>query len=460
MPTPRLLRTSSFRLALVYAGLTGISFLVLFGVIFWSTTRFMRHQIDDSVASELGEILTDPQAETPHGLQSLVQAMTRHSPGFYYLLQDAQGKVEAGNLPAIASQEGVREWGPVDEPSLRPFANLRGRGVAFHGDYVFVGWSTHQLREMEEMVTGAFLWGLGASITLALAGGIVMSGRLLRKIEAVSETSRDIIRGDLLRRVPIPGAGDEFDHLAASINAMLDRIQTLMGDLQQVTTDIAHDLRTPLTRLRQRLEIAQQPQAEAATLRATLDATVDEIDAILGIFAALLRIAQVESGARRAAFTRINLSELVSTAAELYRPAAEEKGQSLVESIERDLAVTGDRELLLQLFANLLDNAVRHSPAGAHLAVAAAAAGPRATVSVTDDGEGIPEALRSRVLQRFVRLESSRTTTGHGLGLSLASAIAKLHGVDLVLTNRQPGLQVTVELPRAPVARGASEVPA
>ena len=459
MPTPRLLRTSSFRLALVYAGLTGISFLVLFGVIFWSTTQFMRHQIDDSVASELGEILTDPQAESAAGLQAVVQALTRHSPGFYYLLQDAQGHVEAGNLPAIEPQEGVREWGSIAERSRRPYAKLRGRGVTFHGDYVFVGWSTHQLREMEEMVTGAFLWGLAASITLALAGGIVMSGRLLRKIEAVSETSRDIIGGDLQRRVPLSSTGDEFDHLSASINAMLDRIQTLMGDLQQVTTDIAHDLRTPLSRLRQRLELAQQPQADAATLRATLGATVDEVDAILGIFAALLRIAQVESGARRAAFTRLNLSELVATAAELYRPAAEDKGQVLVEHIERDLTVIGDRELLLQLFANLLDNAVRHAPPGAHLGVAAAAAGAHATVSVTDDGEGIPQALRSKVLQRFVRLDGSRTSSGHGLGLSLASAIARLHGADLVLSDHQPGLRVAVSLARVVAPLAAAGAP-
>jgi methyl-accepting chemotaxis protein len=245
----------------MYAGLTGISFLVLFGVIFWSTTRFMRHQIDDSVSSELDEITTDSQAGNADGMASIVQGLAKHSSGFYYLLQDPAGMVRAGNLPAVSPLMGIREWG---ESPRSPYSALRGRGINILGNYLFVGWSTHQLHEMEEMVVSSFVWGLATSIALALAGGIVTSGRLLRKIEVISETSRNIIEGDLQRRVPVTRTGDEFDHLADSINTMLDRIQALMEDLRQVTTDIAHDMRTPLTRLRQRLEIAQQSPADAA----------------------------------------------------------------------------------------------------------------------------------------------------------------------------------------------------
>lgn len=448
-PVIRIFRTSSFRLALVYAGLTGISFLVLFGVIFWSTTRFMRHQIDDSVASEIEEIVSDPLSASRAGRQALVDGLTKHSSGFSYLLQDPDGAVLAGNLPHVEAEEGIREWNAHAPSSKGRSSILRGRGIGIHGDYLFVGWSTHQLREMEEMVTGSFLWGLGASITLALAGGLFMSGRLLRKIESVSETSRDIVAGDLQRRVPLSSSGDEFDHLAGSVNAMLDRIQTLMDDLRQVTTDIAHDLRTPLTRLRQRLELAQADAAAAPQLQAALDATVEEIDVILGIFAALLRIAQVESGARRAAFTQVDLTELTSTVVELYRPAADEKGQSLVETVEDDLVVVGDRELLMQLFANLLENAVRHTERGARIWVTAEASGKHATVTVADDGDGIPDGMRSKVLQRFVRLENSRTSSGHGLGLSLASAVAKLHDAELQLSSGNPGLRVTVSLTRS-----------
>ena len=431
----------------MYAALTGMSFLILFGVIFWSTTRFMRHQIDDSVTSELDEIISDAQAHSPAGLQTIVEGLAKHSSGFYYLLQSPSGEVRAGNLPPTEPIQGVREFGEDSQKKNGVSSAIRGRGVILSGQYLFVGWSTHQLHEMGEMVVTAFMWGLAASIALALAGGVVTSGRLLRRIEGVSETSRNIIEGDLQQRVQVTRGSDEFDHLAASINAMLDRIQALMLDLRQVTTDIAHDMRTPLTRLRQRLEIAQRSNAGAAELRDTLSATIGDIDAILDIFGALLRIAQIESGMRKAAFTHVNLSELLHTTVELYRPAADDKGQSLEEYIAGDLAVKGDRELLMQLFANLVENAVRHAPAHARIAVHALLDGDRVAVSVADDGPGVPEAMRAKVLQRFFRLESSRTTPGSGLGLSLSLAIVNLHDATIELADHSPGLLVTVSLP-------------
>jgi signal transduction histidine kinase len=430
----------------MYAGLTGISFLILFGVIFWSTARFMRHQIDDSVSSELDEIMTDSQPRNPQQVATLVQGLTRHSSGFYYLLQDSAGTVRAGNLPSVDPRVGIREWGKSAQSQGSPYSAMRGRGVEFAGEYLFVGWGTHQLHEMEEMVVGSFAWGLAASIVLALAGGVVMSGRLMRKIEVVSETSRNIIEGDLERRVPVSDAGDEFDNLADSINAMLDRIQRLMNDLRQVTTDIAHDLRTPLTRLRQRLELAQRSDVEAEGLRETLAVTLREIDVILGIFAALLRIAQIDNGARKSGFKTLDLSELMHTTAELYRPAAEEKHQTLEESIAADLVIKGDHELLMLLFANLIENAVRHAPPGAKIDLIAQNAGARVEVIVGDNGRGIPAEMRAKVLQRFFRLENSRTTPGHGLGLSLAAAIVKLHDATMTLSDNNPGLRVTVWL--------------
>jgi signal transduction histidine kinase len=430
----------------MYAGLTGLSFLVLFGVIFLSTARFMRHQIDDSVSSELDEIITDSQGSKPEEIEALVQGLAKHSSGFYYLLQDATGAARAGNLPSIDPAVGVREWGKSQNAQATPYSAMRGRGIEFAGDYLFVGWSTHQLHEMEDMVVGSFVWGLAASVALALAGGVITSGRLMRKIEAVSETSRDIVKGDLERRVPVTNAGDEFDHLAGSINSMLDRIQTLMNDLRQVTTDIAHDMRTPLTRLRQRLELAQRSNEDPARLRETLAITVGEIDVILGIFGALLRIAQIESGARKSGFKIVHLTELLYTVAELYRPAAEEKRQILEEAIEDDLMIKGDRELLMQMFANLIENAVCHAPQGATIALVARNSDGEVDVRVDDNGDGIPDNMRAKVLQRFFRLENSRTTPGNGLGLSLASAIAKLHDATMTMSDNNPGLRVTVSL--------------
>lgn len=430
----------------MYAAFTGLSFLILFGVIFWSTARFMRHQIDDSVSNEIDEIVSESRERPPQEISTLVQDLSRHSSGFYYLLQDAGGAVRAGNLPHLDPKEGIREWGMHPPGAGSSFSAMRGRGVELGGNYLFVGWSTHQLHEMEDMVVRSFFWGLAASLALALAGGVVTSGRLMRKVEAIGETSRDIIEGDLGRRVPATSAGDEFDNLAASINAMLDRIEALMNDLRQVTTDIAHDMRTPLTRLRQRLELAQRSNADAAALHETLGATVREIDAILGIFGALLRIAEIDSGARKSAFKNLDLSELLHTVVELYRPAAEDKRQTLHDDIARNLPIRGDHEMLMQLFANLLENAVRHTPPGTTIELNATSADGWAEVSVCDNGPGIPAEARGKVLQRFYRLENSRTTPGNGLGLSLAASIVKLHEALLTLSDGNPGLCVKVSL--------------
>jgi signal transduction histidine kinase len=442
VPKTKVYRTTSFRLALIYTALTGISFVILLVVIFFSTTHFMRHQIDDSVSSEVGEILADSQE--PGSILAVVQGLSRHPAGFYYLFQDDHGVAQAGNLPALEALQGVREWPKSPNLKRSAFSAIRGRGVIVPGGYLFVGWSTHQLNEMEEMVVGAFAWGLVACIALALAGGWVMSARLMRRIETVSNTSRNIISEDLRQRLPVTQAADELDHLAESINGMLDRIEMLMEDLRQVTTDIAHDLRTPLTRLRQRLELASRPEIDVATVRNTLGLSVTEIDSILGIFAALLHIAQLQGGPRRAAFKDVDLTELLATIAELYRPTAEENGQILLETVDKALVVEGERELLMQLFANLTENALRHTPRGSTVTIRASRADGRLTVSVIDDGPGIPENMRGKVLQRFFRLEVSRTTIGNGLGLSLANAIVRAHEATLELADAAPGLRASV----------------
>ena len=438
-------RTSSFRLALLYAGVTGISFALLFAVIFWSTTRFMRHQIDDSVANELKEI-TDEAPGDVASTTAIVSGLAQQSAGFTYLYQDDQGRVLAGNIRALPPRAGVFEWESEATLADRRRGQIRGQGVRFGKNYLFVGWSTHQLHEMEEFIAGSFIWGSAVAIAVALAGGAVMSGRMLRKIETVSATSRNIIRGDLTQRIPVHHAGDEFDRLSLSINAMLDRIETLMADLRQVTTDIAHDLRTPLTRLGQRLEYAVRSGTDPAVLRQTLDAAHRDVDDILVMFAALLRIAEVESGARKAAFARVDLGEIVDTVVEVYRSAADEKHQHLEYGIDQDVVVTGDRELLSQLFANLVENAIRHCPNGSRIEVLARRTGGWVDVSVSDNGPGIPAPLQAKVLQRFVRLENSRTSPGYGLGLSLAAAIANLHEAPLTLTANSPGLRASVRL--------------
>ena len=448
MNLPRLVRTSSFRLTLLYAGLTGLSFLLLFAVIFWSTTEFMQKQIDTTIKAEIKEIRNGAADDSLQSLRRVVEASTEQSPGFFYLLQDRAGNVLAGNLPKLEPIVDVREWTGANR--LQEFQNIDIRGLgldAGDGGYLFVGMNAHQVQEMRESVARSFLWGFGAAMLLALLGGAAMSLSVLRRIEGVSQTSRDIVGGDLQRRIPLNGSGDEFDHLAGSLNAMLDRIQVLMDGLRQVSTDIAHDLRTPLTRLRQRLELAQERPTDAQALHATLGASLSGIDAILQTFSALLRIAQVESGARKASFTQVDLSELLHTIAEVYQPAFEEKAQTLLEQIAPDLTVIGDRELLTQLFANLVENATRHCPADARVALIAASSATGVSVAVSDNGPGIPMEMREKVLQRFVRLDASRSTPGNGLGLSMAAAIASLHEADWQMTDNAPGLRISVTIP-------------
>jgi signal transduction histidine kinase len=429
---------------MLYGGLMSVGYLLLSGIVFWSTTRFMEQQIDANVTGELTEI----QAAVPTGnlqqLHDVVAALIARSPDYFYLLQNAQSQVLAGNLPVTQPVLGVRQWPGSTHHRGQPFSGIRGRGVRVSEQaYLFVGLSTVQLHEMEELLVHVFLWGLALAILLSLAGGAAMSLSFLKRIEAVSQTSRDIIAGDLQRRIPQRGSGDEFDHLAASLNTMLDRIQTLMEGLRQVSNDIAHDLRTPLTRLRQRLELAQSRSDVVLSSGGVIEQTLRDLDSILDTFGALLRIAQIEGGARKAGFAPLDLAEVLRNVIEIYQSALEERGQRLEVHIDPALNVTGDRELLTQLFANLIDNAMRHSPRDAQIELTATRRGNRVQVVIADDGPGIPAEFREKVLQRFFRLEGSRSTPGSGLGLSLAQAIARLHESELVLSNNEPGLRVT-----------------
>jgi signal transduction histidine kinase len=440
---PRPLRTSSFRLTILYAAMLGLSGLVLFAVVAWSVTHFMAEQLDTTVANELAEIQADAGGQDTAALKRVVEGLIVNAPGINYLLQSSDGHVVAGNMTAVRPTPGARslKWNHRAS-DRRPIGGIRGRGIVLpDGAYLFVGISDDQLGEVREVVTRTFLLGLGVTVVLAVVGGLVMSFGVLRRVEAVSRASRAIMEGDLGQRMALRGTEDEFDHLSTSLNGMLDRIQDLMLGLQQVSSDIAHDLRTPLTRLRHGLELARRRENTVEGLNAALDAAIGNVDAILETFGALLRIAQIEAGTRRAGFQPVALSVLLDGLVEAYQPVAEEKGQDLEARILPGLWADGDRELLTQMFANLIDNAIGHSPAGARLTVEAASSLQGVLVIVGDTGPGIPAPYRQKVLQRFYRLETSRTTPGSGLGLSLVNAIATLHDATLDLQDNEPGLR-------------------
>jgi signal transduction histidine kinase len=454
---PRVLRTSSFRLTLLYAGLFGLSVLILFAVIYGATGLYMTNSLDAAVASDVTELQGSFHSGGSAALAARITERVRQMPNgpMYYLLQSRDGKVLAGNLPAF---HGGRGWFDLAVPGGDRHGGARkvavhAQGVALPGgDYLMVGVDAFPREEMHELILRAFGWSSVITLLLAFGGGALISGGLLRHIEAISRAARDIMGGDFTRRIPERGTDDEFDHLVSSLNAMLDRMEHAMESVRQVSNDIAHDLRTPLTRLRQRLERAQHRARSVAAWQEAAAGCIAEMDAILETFGALLRIAQVESGVATRRFARLDLSELLHTLAEVYQPMAEDKGQRFTADIAAGLTVWGDRQLLAQMLANVVENAMRHSPPGAAIGLFATASANAVAIAVVDNGPGIPPAERDRVFRRFYRLESSRSTPGSGLGLSLVAAVAALHQIRIELADNDPGLRALLHFPRLATA--------
>ncbi|MBS0222558.1 MAG: HAMP domain-containing protein [Proteobacteria bacterium] len=432
-------------MTLFYAGIFCASFLALFAIVYWSSATIMGRQIDESVTGEIMELKAAGVGSGRVRSIAVVTEFTERSPDFLYLLQSADGIKLAGNLP-ISLKPVVGMYRPhrLDSGSNEAIHG-RGENLA-DGNYLFIGRDTRELAELKRLVRETFAWGFGLTIVVALAGGAYASRQVLRRIETMSTASREIIAGDLNHRLTVRGTDDEFDHLAISLNTMLDRIQVLMEGLGQVSSDIAHELRTPLTRLRQRTELATRKANDTDALRGALHMALTDIDAVLETFSALLRITQIEAAAGRKSFTAVDLTEVLKTVVEIYLPMAEGKNQTLEEHISMQLVVEGDRELLMQLFANLVENAIQHTSGSAHIAITAKVVSDSVEVAITDDGEGIPESMRSRVFRRFFRLERSQTTPGNGLGLSLAAAIATMHHTEIELADNQPGLKAVTRL--------------
>jgi signal transduction histidine kinase len=424
-----------------------VSVILLFGVIYWSALDYAAQDEADENNVEFHAIVDEAElagyAQLPRILENHLQQ--RAGTPAAYLLEDPQFQKLAGNIDAMPVRDGAF--------SIKPIFDGATRRLSAHfyrmpdGNFLLIGQDSPPLKAMKALVARAFGISAAATLILALVGGGIVSTSVLGRVEAVARTSREIVAGNLSQRVPIRGSDDEFDHLATSVNAMLDRIEDLMRNMRQVSNDIAHDLRTPLTRLRQRLEQARRHNHSVEQMQDTLGASIGQVDSILETFNALLRIAQIEAGQGSDAHAVFDLSETLERIVEDFAPAAEDRGQTLTARFSRGLLVNGDRELIVQMVVNLLENAMRHSPAGAVVGLIAGGGDMEVEISVTDNGPGIPAEEREKVLRPFYRLESSRTTDGSGLGLSLVSAVAKRHNASLTLSNNTPGLRVTVRFP-------------
>jgi signal transduction histidine kinase len=446
-----LFRSRAFRLALLYAGLFGGSVAVLLAVVYWSTGRYLEGHVDQFVASEIAMLEADHEVDGLQGMLAMIHERMAHdeSGGWMYLLVDRAGARLAGNAPAWPDAEP----GPdgfltlparnEDEPS-----NVRARSVTLaDGSRLLVGLDDYEQFELREALGRAMALGLGLTLLLAVAGGVVVARASLGQIEAINRVTREIMDGDLQRRVPVGGSDDEFDRLGRSINLMLDRIQELLLAVKGATDNIAHDLRAPLARHRTRLEEARGRPPLGDEFQNFIARSIEDVDAILGTFAALLRIASVESGALRQAFAPVDLDAIVRDAEQVYEPLAAARRQTLQVRTDGALPVRGNRDLLFQALSNLLDNAVKYSPDGGRIGLSVARRDGAAELVVSDNGGGIPAEQRNRVFERLYRLDESRSTPGSGLGLSLARAVAVLHEGSCEITDNNPGTRVVMRLP-------------
>lgn len=436
-------KTTAFRLALGYGVLFVLSVAVLFAIVYVVLDDFSSSQIRLGVESESAALADEAQSDGLDRVVSLVEGrISADRDEAHYLVLAADGRRLAGNLPVSAGMEG---WTTFADPATDDdeVEKLIALGTSLDdGALIVVAHETHEKDELLSALIAAFAIAGGLSLALALAAGLLLSRAFLARIEHFNETASRIMQGQLEERVPLRGSGDELDRLAGNVNAMLARIQALMEGMRQVSSDVAHDLRTPLARLRQGLEQANRKAVSIEAYREAVDRAMAETDEILATFAALLRIAQIEAGSRRAGFTQVDLSGVFAAIEEAYGAVVEDSGRRLSTSVDQGLSYHGDRELLMQMLANLLDNAITHTPAKTLISLSLHREARAIVGTVADNGIGISQSERGKVMQRFYRLEHSRTTHGNGLGLALVSAIAALHGIDVVLDDNQPGLAV------------------
>ncbi len=453
-----LLRTSTFRLVALYLFLFAASSGAVLGYIYWNTAGLLERQTDDTIRAEITGLA---EQYGQGGLRRLVQTIdirSRDAGDSIYLVADFIGRKVSGNLTSLPENlpegEGWVEF---------PYGGAAGEGAKSHdaraylfrlrgGFLLLVGRDVHDRRYFTGLIRQTLFWALGLTLALGVAGGFLISRNFLNRIDAISQTSRAIMRGDLSERMAITGTGDELDTLATSLNDMLNQIERLMTGMREVSDNVAHDLKTPLTRIRARLEDGlRQPDTLDAKQREVLERTIEEADQLLKTFNALLSIARTEAGEGRSNMAAVDVGDVLRDLAELYEPIVEQEGGTLKVTAGPGLIVHGDRQLISQAVSNLLDNAVNHAAgqenASPRIVIDGKSVDGRVVVCVADNGPGIAEADRDRAMDRFVRLDESRSKPGSGLGLSLVRGIAGLHGGALELTDNHPGLKANLSIP-------------
>jgi signal transduction histidine kinase len=438
--------------ALIAIGAFGVIVSAIFGYVYLSTSSYVRSRSDRAIMADYLSLQGAYERNGRAGLIVLIQQrMTDKSfADGVYILVDPSLATLRGNIkvwPAtVAAARGWTEFRapePLPNTTSRPL--LRAMLETFpSGDRLLVGRDISDLDSFTDQIKTAVISGIALIFVLAGVASILVTRRTVGRIEAINATSRAIMLSGLDKRIPLRGTNDEWDSVAENLNLMLDRIETLMGEVKQVSDNVAHDLRTPLTRMRGRLEKAYHGQRIGDNDQSLLGDTIADLDAVLRIFSSLTRIAQIETQARKGAFRTVNLFEIASEVIELYDAAAEQDGTRLTVIGDREVLVTGDRDLIFDAIANLVDNSIKHGRAGGQVVVANENIDGTPAISITDDGPGIPADEYEHVFKRFYRLEHSRYTPGNGLGLSLVAAVARIHGARIEMYDNAPGLKLTL----------------
>ncbi len=438
-----LLRSSGARLAALYTAAFALAVVSLGVTTLLATRQALRAQFEERLRTEAGALEEEYRTEGPQSLEKAVAQLDQAPGALEYGLQ-SPNRPPVGRLGRAQAPLGWSELHAVG--ARREREGVTVYSTTLPGGYrLILGDESQRWEALDKLLIMRFGLAFFVVVLMGAAGGYALTRDMHRRLSAMNTAAQAIIDGDLSRRIPIRGDGDDLDRLGLTLNRMLDRIEALMESLRQVSVDVAHDLRTPLTRLRQRIEaaLARRAQSDADPL---LEQALTDLDAILGTFAALLRIAQIDSGRRRSGFKRTDLAEVARTVVDAFSPSAEDAGEHLnLDSGSQDgVFVEGDSELLIQMLVNLVENAMRHAGDGASISVQVAVAGLRPILVVRDNGPGVPERERQRLFDRFYRLEQSRSTPGSGLGLSLVASIARLHGAVVSLADANPGLEVRV----------------
>lgn len=443
------LTSSTFKLALIAIGTFGVIVSAIFSYVYLSTSAYVRSRSDRAIMAEYAELQEVYQRSGRQGLIGVIRQRAADDAfaGHVYILTDDSSAVLAANEgewpPTAMASSGWTEFRSGGaSPEGMGESLVRGMIDAFaSGDRLLVGRDISDLDIFTREIERALISGVLLVFMLAAVASVLVTRRTVGRIEQINVISRAIMASGLDKRIPLRGTNDEWDRVAENLNLMLERIEILMGEVKQVSDNLAHDLRTPLTRMRGRLEKAYHGKRFDEDAQALIGDTIADLDVVLRIFASITRIAQIETQVRKEAFRTVNLVEIAREVVELYDAAAEQSGCSLAMSGSGEVPAIGDRDLIFDAIANLVDNAIKHGRAGGHVIVASEIVNGSPVVSISDDGPGIPADQHEQVFKRFYRLEQSRYTPGNGLGLSLVAAVARLHGARMEMLDNSPGLQ-------------------